>query len=176
MFRKGTYQFNSDPNFNFQLNRVVMWGNGDPDEIRKVSQRISDSAGWVKALTDLAEAAEKAGNTERQISYLRMSEFFMYDSDPAKLETYQRAKELFYAYYASAMEERGLLRTQVPYPGGSLPVLSAKARGSCRGHILLHGGNDSYIEEFFDALCYLQDRGYDVFLFEGPGQGGCLCL
>lgn len=87
MFRKGTYQFNSDPNFNFQLNRVVMWGNGDPDEIRKVSQRISDSAGWVKALTDLAEAAEKAGNTERQIGYLRMSEFFMYDSDPAKLET-----------------------------------------------------------------------------------------
>lgn len=174
MFRKGTYQFNSDPNFNFQLNRVVMWGNGDPDEIRKVSQRISDSAGWVKALTDLAEAAEKAGNTERQIGYLRMSEFFMYDSDPAKLETYQRAKELFYAYYASAMEERGLLRTQVSYPGGSLPVLSAKARGSCRGHILLHGGNDSYIEEFFDALCYLQDRGYDVFLFEGPGQGGCL--
>ncbi len=174
MFRKGTYTFNSDPNFNFQLNRVVMWGNGDPDELRKVSPHITDSAGWVKALTDLAEGAEKAGKTEQQIGYLRMSEFFMYDSDPAKLETYRRAKELFYSYYASVMEERGLLRDEVPYSGGELPVLSAKAKGECRGRILLHGGNDSYIEEFFDALCYFQDRGYDVYLFEGPGQGGCL--
>lgn len=56
----------------------------------------------------------------------------------------------------------------------TLPVMSAKAIGTGRGKILLHGGNDSYIEEFFDALCYLQDRGFDVYLFEGPGQGGCL--
>ena len=26
MFRKGTFKFNQDANFNFQLNRVVMWG------------------------------------------------------------------------------------------------------------------------------------------------------
>ena len=65
-------------------------------------------------------------------------------------------------------------KAEIPYGKGTLPVMSAKAIGTCRGKILLHGENDSYIEEFFDALCYLQDRGFDVYLFEGPGQGGCL--
>ena len=47
MFKKGTYKFNEDANFNFQLNRVVMWGNGDPDEIKSVAKGITDSASWV---------------------------------------------------------------------------------------------------------------------------------
>lgn len=174
MLVRGTYQFNKDANFNFQLNRVVMWGNGDPVEIAGISDGITDSAGWVRALTGLAKKAAEEGRVERQIGYLRMSEFFMYDSDPAKLDTYRRAKELFYRFYADKITERNLIRSEVPYGNGTLPVLSAKAAGTCKGRILLHGGNDSYIEEFFDALCYFQDRGFDVYLFEGPGQGGCL--
>ena len=52
MFRKGTYQFNREPNFNFQLNRVVMWGNGDPEEMLSVSEGITDSRSWVDALVE----------------------------------------------------------------------------------------------------------------------------
>ena len=174
MFRKGTYQFNSDANFNFQLNRLVMWGNGDPDEIASVSERITDGAGWVRALTQLAEKAEADGRTEAQIGYLRMSEFFMYDSDSAKLETYRRARELFYQHYDAVLQERGIQITKVSYGTGYLPVMHCKGSGATKGRILLHGGNDSYIEEFFDALLYLQEKGFDVYLFEGPGQGGVL--
>lgn len=174
MLRKGTFKFNQDANFNFQLNRVVMWGNGDPKEIAGVAKTITDSKSWVKAMTGLAEKAEREGRTEAQVGYLRMSEFFMYDLDPEKLRTYRKAKELFYQYYAPRISERRIEMAEIPYGKGTLPVMSAKAIGTCRGKILLHGGNDSYIEEFFDALCYLQDRGFDVYLFEGPGQGGCL--
>ena len=63
MFKKGTYKFNEDPNFNFQLNRVVMWGNGDPDEIKTVAKGITDSASWVAVLTKLADKAEKSGSS-----------------------------------------------------------------------------------------------------------------
>ncbi len=174
MFKKGTYKFNEDANFNFQLNRVVMWGNGDPDEIESVSKGITDSASWVTALTKLADKAEKEGKTDAQIGYLRMSEFFMYDSDPMKLDTYRKAKDLFYKHNADRIEENGIAITDVPYGKDHLPVMSCKARGACRGRILLHGGNDSYIEEFFEALLYLREQGFDVYLFEGPGQGGCL--
>lgn len=175
MFQKGTYKFNQEPNFNFQLNRVVMWGNGDPDEVAAVSEKIKDSAGWVKALTELADRAEKSGRTEAQIGYTRMSEFFMYDSDPAKLETYRRAKELFYKFHESTIQEHGVIKSSVPFADGSLPVLSCRAEnGDCQGVILLHGGNDSYLEEFFHAMLDLQSRGFDVYLFEGPGQGGVL--
>lgn len=174
MFRRGTYRFNQDPNFNFQLNRVVMWGGGDPEELAGVSNSINDSAGWVRALTALAEKAEKEGRIEAQIGYLRMSEFFMYDSDPQKVETYRKARDLFYRYYGHELRERGIVKTEIPYRKGTLPVLHCRANGECRGRILLHGGNDSYIEEFYPMLLYIQDRGFDVYLFEGPGQGGVL--
>ena len=36
---------------------------------------------------------EEEGRTEAQIGYLRMSEFFMYDSDPEKVETYRKMME-----------------------------------------------------------------------------------
>ena len=51
---------------------------------------------------------EEEGRTEAQIGYLRMSEFFMYDSDPEKLETYRRAKNLFYEYYADELMENAV--------------------------------------------------------------------
>lgn len=174
MFQRGTYKFNDDENFNFQLNRVVMWGGGNPDKVAQVSKGIKDSASWVKALTKLASNAEKDGNTQEQIVYLRMSEFFMYDSDPQKLETYKKAKELFYIYNKDRLKHNEIRITRIPYDKGYLPVMSCKAKGECAGSILLHGGNDSYIEEFFDALLYLQENGFDVYLFEGPGQGGVL--
>ncbi len=174
MFRKGTYRFLEDSNFNFQLNRVVMWGNGDPAEIEAVANEITDSASWVRALTKLANNAEKVQKTDAQIGYLRMSEFFMYDSDPMKLATYKRAKELFYAHNAERIKDNDITLTDVPYGKNHLPVMSCRAKGNCKGRILLHGGNDSYIEEFFDSLIYLREAGFDVYLFEGPGQGGCL--
>ena len=174
MFQRGTYKFNDDENFNFQLNRVVMWGGGNPDKIAQVSKGIKDSTSWVKALTKLASDAEKDGNTQEQIVYLRMSEFFMYDSDPQKLETYKKAKELFYLYNKDRLKHNEIRITRIPYDKGYLPVMSCKAKGECAGSILLHGGNDSYIEEFFDALLYFQENGFDVYLFEGPGQGGVL--
>lgn len=174
MLKKGTYKFNEDANFNFQLNRVVMWGNGNPEDVVAVSKNINDSASWVNALTELAIKAGKQGDTDAQIGYLRMSEFFMYDSDPMKLETYKKAKELFYKHNANRITENEIKMADVPYESGLLPVMFCKATGEANGKILLHGGNDSYIEEFFDALLYLKENGFDVYLFEGPGQGGCL--
>eukprot|EP00833_Pecoramyces_ruminatium_P016211 jgi/Orpsp1_1/1190243/evm.model.d7180000077675.2 len=174
MFQKGTYKFNDDPNFNFQLNRVVMWGDGDPEEINSISKNITDSKSWVIELQKLAEKAEKEGRINAQIGYLRMSEFFMYDSDPQKLETYTKAKNLFYTYNADKLKENNIENVKVPYEDGFLPVMVCKAKENCQGRILLHGGNDSYIEEFFNSLLYFREKGFDVYLFEGPGQGGVL--
>jgi pimeloyl-ACP methyl ester carboxylesterase len=40
--------------------------------------------------------------------------------------------------------------------------------------ILLHGGNDSYMEEFLPLVHYLHSKEFAVYLFEGPGQGEVL--
>lgn len=174
MFKKGTYDFNADANFNFQLNRVVMWDGGNAEDIGKVSREIHDSESWVETLTGLYERAIRSGSKEEAMGYLRMSEFFMYDDNPYKQETYKEAVKLFEEVYAQYFDRGDVIRKQVPYKGGYLPVMVAKAKGRRKDTILLHGGNDSYYEELFKPMLYLQSRGFDVYLYEGPGQGGVL--
>lgn len=40
----------------------------------------------------------------------------------------------------------------------------AKAQGEVKDVILLHGGNDSYFEEFFFPMLYLASQGFDIYL------------
>ena len=46
--------------------------------------------------------------------------------------------------------------------------------GTSRGTIVIHGGFDSLIEEFYCFWEFFADAGYKVIAFEGPGQGGAL--
>jgi len=177
-FKRGTYKFNDDANFNFQLNRVVFWDGGSADDIQKIGGKIKTSEDWVREMKSLASVAEKEGRTENQIGYERMAEFFMYDENPQKRVQYEKAASLFYDFYAEYFSSGRVKVENVPYGEGELPVMVAKSAdnngGSSHGTILLHGGNDSYFEEFFFPMLYLASRGFDVHLFEGPGQGGVL--
>ncbi len=177
-FKTGTHKIVSDANFNFQLNRVIFWDGGDEAEVCRECTNIKTSEDWTRTLTALEAKAHKEGRTQNEIAYARMAEFFMYDSDPQKQAQYQKAAALFYEYYADYFESGKVSRHFVPYQGGKLPVMVAKSAdnggGASRGTILFHGGNDSYFEELFFPMLYLAQGGYDVYLFEGPGQGGVL--
>ena len=39
------------------------------------------------------------------------------------------------------------------------------------GTIVLHGGFDSFVEEFYSIMRYFADAGYNVVGFDGTGQG-----
>jgi pimeloyl-ACP methyl ester carboxylesterase len=41
-----------------------------------------------------------------------------------------------------------------------------------KGTLVMHGGFDSWIEEFYPMMRVFADHGYEVLAFEGPGQGG----
>lgn len=105
-----------------------------------------------------------------------MSEFFMYDGDPDKKKYYSLATEMFYAYYADYFsgENPRIERLSMPYESVSLPVMHVIPIGKSKGTLLVHGGNDSYYEEFLFSLLYLQELGYEVYLFESPGQGSVI--
>ncbi len=177
-FKKGVHQLNEEANFNFQLNRVINWDGGRLEDVAPVSAKIKTSADWKNVLISLGDKAMEEERTENAIAYYRMSEFFMYDGDPDKKKYYQLATELFYDYYRDYFEPEGsgvnpvVERFQVPYEDVKLPVMHVVPKGEKKGTLLLHGGNDSYFEEFFFPILYLKDKGYEVYLFEGPGQGG----
>lgn len=87
-FKRGVYHLNEQSNFDFQLNRIVMWDGGDLEEIKKIGPKIESSEDWKWELIALGDKAIKEHRTENAIAYYRMSEFFMYDKDPDKKKYY----------------------------------------------------------------------------------------
>ena len=174
-FRTGVYHLNDEPNFNYQLNRTLMWSGGDLDELRRAGGKIKDSSAWETEMVSLAEKALSESRVVHAIAYFRMAEFFMFDGNPRKLEIYRKARALFYDHYADIFENGFITREHVPYENGQLPVwISLPEKGPAKDVILLHGGNDSYIEEFLPIVHYLHSKEFAVYLFEGPGQGEVL--
>ena len=176
VLKKGVYKLNDERNFDYQLNRVINWDGGRLEDVQPVASKIKDSADWKRELIQLGDEAMREERTGNAIAYYRMSEFFMYDGDPDKRRYYELASKLFYEYYADYFEgeDPRIERFDVPYENVKLPVMHVKAFGECKGRILIHGGNDSYFEEFLFSLLYLQEKGFEVYLFEGPGQGGVM--
>jgi len=174
--KKGVYKLNDEANFNYQFNRVINWDGGRLEDIQKIGGKIKSSADWKRELIALGDEAMEEERFGNAIAYYRMSEFFMYDGDPDKKKYYEKATALFYEYYADYFEGENprIRRLEVPYEGVKLPVMHVKPEGESRGTLLLHGGNDSYFEEFLFSLLYLQEKGFEVYLFEGPGQGGVI--
>ena len=175
-FPEGTYHFNDHPLFDFQLNRVVMWNHGDPAEVQARGGEITDFPSWERVLKELSAQAEARADWAAAAGYLRMAEFFMVPDTPECHAVYDRAREIFYTHFAHLFAEKGgpIYREEVPYEGGVLPCWRVLPDGASKGTILFHGGNDSLLEEFTDALLYLAQGGYTVLAFEGPGQGAAL--
>ncbi len=175
-FKVGLYNLNRQPNLNYELGRMINWSGGDLHEVEKVSRSIRSFSDWKRVLAGLGDRALKEGRTGNAIAYYRMAEFYMDWTDPDAMKYYRKAKELFYDYYAGYFEapQGGspvVERFEVPYEDTSLPVMRAEADGVRKGTVLLHGGYDSYMEEFLFPMLYFREKGYSVYLFEGPGQG-----
>ena len=128
-FKKGVYKLNNQSNFDFQLNRIVMWDGGDLDEIKQVGPTIKTSEDWKQKLISLGDKAVAEDRIENAIAYYRMSEFFMYDGDPDKKKYYIKATDMFYDFYQDIFDSGVVKKYEVPYEDITLPVMVCKAKG-----------------------------------------------
>jgi len=174
-FPVGYHCLHPDVSLNFQMNRLYGCV-GEPEmlaEMRAVAPRISTYADWKREFVALAERASNNGHLLRSGLYWRSAEFFMMIDDPDR----KPAREKFLAAVRSEYEAELGERQAVPYADGDirglLPAYRFKSPRA-KGTIVLFGGFDSYIEELTSMFVYLRDAGYDVIVFEGPGQGGAL--
>lgn len=90
IFKRGTYELNADPNFNFQLNRVIQWDGGRLEDVKPVAADIHSSADWKRHLIALGNAAMAENRMENAIAYYRMSEFFITTAIQTKLLSTKR--------------------------------------------------------------------------------------
>lgn len=170
IFPVGYHKFHKKQVFNFQLNRWLSIGFARFEDMKEVGQKVKTLGDWKIEMIKLADKALAEKRFLNAAIYYRSAEFYIIKEDSEKEDLYARFTELFY----QAIADEKFERTKVPYAGSFLPVLKIQAAGSKKGTIVMHGGFDSFVEEWFFMLKYLSENGYEVIAFEGPGQGAAL--
>lgn len=159
-----------DVSLNFQLNRWACYGGPDwLADVRRVLVSLNTYDSWRDTFVQLGETAFVQGRKLHAALHFRCAEFFMLESDPRKEPLRKRLIGLF-------VETSGIApsaRREVAFDGLRLPAWSFPAPRP-RGMMVIFGGFDSYIEEFFPILAVLQQKGFSVIAFEGPGQGAVI--
>jgi pimeloyl-ACP methyl ester carboxylesterase len=174
-FHTGYYDhLHPDPSINFQMNRWISFlGTSALEDMQSIAPRLLDYSSYRREFLALAEKALSEERNLHAAYYFRSAEFFMRQDDPLMRPTRQMFQNLLCDKVGITESDR----FAVPYTDGNLHgFLPAYlfAHDRSKSTIVIHGGHDSYIEEFFPVILYIRDAGYNVVCFEGPGQGGAL--
>jgi alpha-beta hydrolase superfamily lysophospholipase len=171
VFPVGYKEFHKDRGYNFQLNRYYSTGLGRFEDMKEVGQKINSLEEWKTEMLKLAETAVSEGRLMNAAFYDRAAEFYLLRDDPEKELLYER----FLKYFCEAFKDDYINKYEVPFNNTFLAAMRIQPVDTKeRGTIVLHGGNDSFIEEFYPTIRYFSDHGYEVIAFEGPGQGSTL--
>lgn len=169
-FPVGYEKFHKKQLYNFQLNRPYSFGYARFADLKEVGPKIKSFNDWKREMLKLAGKAISEGRLMNAAFYYRAAEFYSKSNDPEKSILYDKFIELFY----KAFEIDEIDKRKVPYENAFLSALRIPSSGKKIGTILIHGGFDSFIEEFYSMMKYFSIRGYDVIGFDGPGQGATL--
>ena len=158
---------------NYQLNRAHALGFADRHELVDAAAHARSMDDCVTVFEALSSRAAAEARPRHAAGYERIAEFFTPPRSAEKTNRYRRYLKLFDTAFAGAV----IVRHEIPYADAALPAYSLPAAGIPTGDtVLLHGGFDSVIEEFFPICQRVAAAGFDVIAFDGPGQGGARTL
>ncbi len=159
-----------DPAVNFQLNRWLNYlGIECLDEIRQLSGKLTDFNLFSNEFIKLGEKAQNSTQLLKAAFYYRSAEFFMFSDNPRKQFYRNIFLELIREHY-NLHQKLNLI--PFLYNGRKVNLHSYRFTPvNPLDTIVIFGGSDSYIEEFLPILIPLSENGFDIVLFEGPGQG-----
>lgn len=184
-----------DPSYDGQLARTVSLAPvhaADIGEAMATAHRLRKLTGiswydeWSKTAVRAAGDGERALAAGDRISarraFLRASEYYrqaLYfirtDLDAAPLQTaYDSHVQTFHA--AIGLMDHHVEAVQIPYESETLTgyLHSPDDSGAVRPTVLSPCGYDSTAESGWMDVPAALDRGYNILVFEGPGQGGAL--
>lgn len=168
-FPTGYYDLHKTKIIDYQLNRWHSLGYVRLEDMRQAGQNIRGLDDWKPEMICLADNALAEGRLMDGTFLYRAAEFFAHPSDPDKKRLYDKFVTLF---YDELMAGEPLHRFKIPYGRAALTGFTLPAQGAARrGHVVMHGGFDSFIEELVSIGYAFAHKGYDVVMFDGPGQG-----
>lgn len=171
-FPTGYEKFHKNQAYNYQLNRWYSLGFMQYEDIKDIGDIIITFDDWKTQMVKLAGKAERDHRLLNAAFFYRAAEFYTLEGDhPDKEDYYDEFSNLFYKTIDSNLIERAF----IPYTDDTkIPIIKIVAKGEKRGTIVIHGGFDSFIEEWYYIMEYLSSNNFDVIGFEGPGQGHML--
>jgi len=184
--------FKDDPEFWFEISRLfgaADYGGALFGEVIAIAKNIKsgDYGSWYDAhstfadrLADEAEGQLKKGhkisardNYLRACSYYRSAEFFLHanPNDPRVKRAFERTTACY--RQAAALFTPAIEAVEIPYEGTTLPGYfhPADASGAPRKTLILNNGFDGSPEEMhWMGARAAVERGFNVLVFDGPGQ------
>jgi len=187
-----------DAEFDYQLLRaigVADYGGSTVGECLAAASMITDgdTRSWTRVFGALAERVEASGRRAlaaghkvsgrdhllRASTYYRTAEYYA-EADAAAMSEHGRRSQACFAD-AAGLFDPPIEIVSVPFEDGVLPgylVRPLPAGGAPRpprGTLLVLGGFDSSAEElYFQLGAPGATRGWQVLVFDGPGQTGCM--
>jgi len=185
-----------DTQYSFQTLRALGYsvsGGADVGEVLKTASSITegDDESWYREWMKTAEQREKAGHDflarDRRISarqeffkasnYYRAAEFFLHTNpkDPRIVSAWEKSRDCFLK--GAELADHPILPVAIPFEGTTLPgyFCLVDNSGAKRPLLIVHSGFDGTAEELYLETAYFAiKRGYNVLIFEGPGQGGVI--
>ena len=171
-FPVGYRRFHKRQVFNFQLNRWYSLGFLSLEIAQEMGTRVKNFDSWHTEMMRQAENAILQGDHLTAAICFRAAEFYYFGEEGEKDRLYDEFSSLFY----DALEAEPLEKHVVPFANTSMHAIRIPRSdiSPAKGTVVLHGGFDSYIEEFYFMMKFLSERGYEVIGFDGPGQGATL--
>ncbi|MBV7390842.1 MULTISPECIES: serine aminopeptidase domain-containing protein [Enterococcus] len=171
--------------FEFETTRLMWYipnGGADYGEVATVAEKINprNNESWYQEWSNFAEklqqrgqqfhSTESCGNAYLRASrYYQAAEFFLSPQDPRKLTAYQQSVSLF--YQALDLKKISYQRYQV----GKFRTVFFQTTKESRGTFYICGGFDALLEElYFTNVVSTLAQGFDVVLYEGPGQSNVI--
>jgi dipeptidyl aminopeptidase/acylaminoacyl peptidase len=161
-------------------------GGGDFGEINRAASRmiVGDLESWYSEWKAIGEHVEKLADEAnskgfkvsarqayfRASNYYRMADFYLDKDDPRELSTYQKHVTLFKK--AADLSVPKIESLSIPFEGKRLHAyFIAKSRQKAPT-LIVFGGADATCEEvYFNTGAESVNRGFNVLMIDGPGQG-----
>lgn len=175
-FPVGYHDFHKDTAFNFQLNRFYSFGCLSYDTVAEIGKEVRDFESWSKSFLGRVESFHNSGDLVASATCLRAAIFFMLDDEADANKQLHKSQlyEQCMNEYQAAYKDAGLTYVRVPFKAGYFPVIYKCHTEGSKGDIVIHGGYDSFIQELIPLIQCIYSNGYNVYMFEGFGQGEVL--
>lgn len=185
--------FSINPDFDYDIRGAIgssVAGAGDPGEILAATEHVkkNDHAGWFAAWMTLADRTFTAADASRAgrhrvsaaAAYLRASAYYANAvnaasslNDAARLNgAFERQQAAWTGFVEHTAVD--VTAVQIPYENDTLPgyLFRATARlGAGNPMVVAVNGSDGSLAALWAAVVApALERGYDVLVFDGPGQ------